>query len=82
MGYAADGFITDVKEIGRKEYLKNTHIKHTISVKKDKEQKQLEISENSNKKKKKEQKSRQNTKMCNRSTNAPKKKMKYIKQKS
>ena len=43
MGYAVDGFITNVKELQKKEYLKNTHMKHTTSVKKGKEQKQLEI---------------------------------------
>ena len=43
MGYAVDGFITNVKELQRKEYLKNTHMKHTTSLKSDKEQKQLEV---------------------------------------
>ena len=43
MGYAADGFITNVKELQRKEYLKNTHMKHTTSVKKSNEQKQLDV---------------------------------------
>ena len=33
VGYAADGFNTDVKELQRKYYLKNTHIKHATSVK-------------------------------------------------
>ena len=33
VGYALDGFITNVKKLQRKEYLKNTHIKHTTSVK-------------------------------------------------
>ena len=41
MGYVVDGFITNVKELQRKEYLKNTHMKHTTSLKSDKEQKQL-----------------------------------------
>ena len=34
VGYAVDGFITNVKELKRKEYLKHTHMKHTTSVKK------------------------------------------------
>ena len=42
MGYAVDGFITNVKELQRKGYLKNIHMKHYI-CKKDKEQKQLEV---------------------------------------
>ena len=33
MGYAVDGFITNVKEPQRKEYLKNAHMKHTTYVK-------------------------------------------------
>ena len=43
MGYAVDGFIINVKELQSKECLKNTRMKHTISVKNDKEQKQLEL---------------------------------------
>ena len=43
MGYVVDGFITNVKELQRKEYLKNTLMKHTTSLKRDKEQKQLEV---------------------------------------
>ena len=34
VAYAVDGFITNVKELQRKEYLKNTHMKHTTSAKK------------------------------------------------
>ena len=34
VGYAVDGFITNVKELQRKDYVKNTHMKHTTSVKK------------------------------------------------
>ena len=41
MGYVVDGFITNVKEPQRKEYLKNTHKKYTTFVKK--EEKQLEV---------------------------------------
>ena len=43
VGYAVDGFIINVKELQSKECLKNTRMKHTISVKNDKEQKQLEV---------------------------------------
>ena len=32
VGYAVDGFITNLKELQRKEYLKNTHVKHNTSV--------------------------------------------------
>ena len=34
MGYLVDGFITNVKELQRKEQLKNTSMKHTTSGKK------------------------------------------------
>ena len=34
VGYIVDGFITNVKELQRKRYLKHTHMKHTTSVKK------------------------------------------------
>ena len=43
MRYAVDDFITNMKKPERKEFLRNTHMKHTTSVKKDKEQKQLEV---------------------------------------
>ena len=43
MERALDGFITNVKQHQRKEYLMNTHMKHTTSVKKNKEQNQLEV---------------------------------------
>ena len=36
VAYAVDGFITNVKELQRKEYLKKTHMNHTTSVKKTK----------------------------------------------
>ena len=43
MGYAVDGFIINVKELQSEECLKNAHMKYTISVENDKEQKQLQI---------------------------------------
>ena len=63
-------------------------MKHTTSVKKimnrNNQMLQLKTSENNNNNnnKKKVQKQRQNIKICNRSMNAPKKKIKYMKQKS
>ena len=45
MGYAADGFITNVKELQRKKYPHETEYPHKTHYicKKDKEQKQLEV---------------------------------------
>ena len=43
MGYVVAGFITNLKELQRKEYLENTHMKTHYICKKDKEQKQLKV---------------------------------------
>ena len=43
MRYVVDGFIKNVKEPQKKEYLKNTHKKTHYIGKKDKEQMQLEV---------------------------------------
>ena len=45
MGYAVDGFITNVKELQRKKYPHETEYPHKTHYicKKDKEQKQLEV---------------------------------------